>query len=112
MRISDWSSDVCSSDLAGIIGTEAGALHRRDGDDARRDDVGNHAARDRALQRRGDHADLGGAAAHLADQREGHVVEEPAAAGVVQRHAEDEEADRSEERSVGKEWVSTCKYRW
>src|SRR3546814_9438662 len=32
MRISDWSSDVCSSDLEGRQGQEGGALHdRREG---------------------------------------------------------------------------------
>src|SRR5690606_30287306 len=80
-------------DAAGIVGAEAGALHRGNSDDAGRDHVGDHAAGDRALQGGGDHADLRCAAAHAADQREGDVVEEAAAAGVVERDAEDDEAD-------------------
>src|SRR3546814_5345957 len=67
MRISDWSSDVCSSDLQRVQHGMAGAVSRRAG--ALRDafaEVGGHAA----------------------------------------------EGARSEERSVGKECVSTCRSRW
>src|SRR3546814_6668870 len=85
MRISDWSSDVCSSDLHG----EAAAVHR------------GHAAR----------ADAG------ADEVVGIVAtefEERAGAGQVavpegERLAE---VERSEERRVGRECVSTCRSRW
>src|SRR3546814_3534432 len=68
MRISDWSSDVCSSDLA---------FHQRLADA------------------------LGDAAMHLAldDHRVDHFAE------VI-------DGDRSEERRVGKECVSTCRSRW
>src|SRR3546814_1198702 len=65
MRISDWSSDVCSSDLLGAQHTFTGAGFRLD-------DFG-----------------LG---------RDGH--------GLSLR------ANRSEERRVGKECVSTCRSRW
>src|SRR3546814_12119720 len=85
MRISDWSSDVCSSDLSRggiisscIIGAAALAL----------------VARVLVLQRGGivvEHQAL------LASQRD-----EAAALG----------AARSEERRVGKECVSTCRSRW
>src|SRR3546814_6418603 len=67
MRISYWSSDVCSSDLIA-------------------DDDGGQLVHQRRGQRHGDHAEVG-----RCDQR---------------RH------ERSEERRVWKECVSTCRSRW
>src|SRR3546814_13546540 len=102
MRISDWSSDVCSSDLPvalpmevvghtvlarrRLVETAAGGRHQPN--------FLAHGLRD-ALRRgrsRHHHVDLGG-------QRKGrlHVVLQ---------------VDRSEERRVGKECVSTCKSSW
>src|SRR3546814_12039580 len=83
MRISDWSSDVCSSDL---------------GDDA--DDA--------ALHRPGEHADRPGSRSGAGDRRG------RAAGGVVPgcRPVFANAGRRSEERSVGKECVSTCRSRW
>src|SRR3546814_4069215 len=77
MRISDWSSDVCSSDLAFAVADPAPveAEHRM----ARR--------RDALRQRR-------------------HAAMRAAADFIAARH------DRSEERRVGKECVSTCRSRW
>src|SRR3546814_2706398 len=72
MRISDWSSDVCSSDL---IGVSAYGLY-----DVRELDVWRI----------------------LRDRDEGRPV-------VRIRELSD---DRSEERRVGKECVSTCRSRW
>src|SRR3546814_5183110 len=81
MRISDWSSDVCSSDLA--VEIEPQPFARRDADMAA---IG---ARDRRMLRVhrqvGDMDDIAGVAA---------------------------KRDRSEERRVGKECVSTCRSRW
>src|SRR3546814_18262225 len=78
MRISDWSSDVCSSDLpfgAGIdrndVPARGGKLHR------------------------------------LAAGRGAEVEHRPAFAGAQQSCGQ-----RSEERRVGKECVSTCRSRW
>src|SRR3546814_7392961 len=68
MRISDWSSDVCSSDLV----AEHGAHH-------------------------GQRRDLADALHGCARRRERHRA--------IPR-------DRSEERRVGKECVSTCRSRW
>src|SRR3546814_12406380 len=65
MRISDWSSDVCSSDL--LAGVQRLAAVRR-----------------------------------LVDFE----------AELLQDAAGGEPHDRSEERRVGKECVSTCRYRW
>src|SRR3546814_3388411 len=64
MRISDWSSDVCSSDLQPVLRRLAVLAHHDD----------------RRLDRR---------------EHRQHQVEE-----------------RSEERRVGKECVSTCRSRW
>src|SRR3546814_5456408 len=84
MRISDWSSDVCSSDLPVLVLLGEQVV----------DDGG-----DLALQREGEHAHDG------VPQQPGHQVE---------AHHEEEPGDeqRSEERRVGKECVSTCRSRW
>src|SRR3546814_8496864 len=92
LRISDWSSDVCSSDLL----------------------------RPRGLQRQGagtvsraveaDHLPLGRVPQHaegVAADAVGHGLEE--AQGRIDG---DGRVDRSEERRVGKECVSTCRSRW
>src|SRR3546814_20791207 len=80
LRISDWSSDVCASDLLGLV---VGDLCQRLEAVGGGDHVGAL-----ALEQR-----LGGAPDRL---------------GVVDHH----HAERSEERRVGKECVSTCKSRW
>src|SRR3546814_3378828 len=84
MRISDWSSDVCSSDL--LAGPD---LHA--GGEGRGPPVPAHVL--------GAHGD-GGHALGGERPREGRHVHE---AGHVLR---------SEERRVGKECVSTCRSRW
>src|SRR3546814_19953213 len=105
MRISDWSSDVCSSDLG--IGPEI---------EGRRADIFGIAGRQ----------PHGAERAHVQPQasRAGTAVEEehyrPLGAGpsAVQRIGRVEDAGlglahgRSEERRVGKEWVSTCRSGW
>src|SRR3546814_2764572 len=78
MRISDWSSDVCSSDL--------------------------HAFVDRAADRH-----------HLADRFHGRGQKRLRALELFKRKTRnlgDDIIDRSEERRVGKECVSTCRSRW
>src|SRR3546814_19149548 len=106
MRISDWSSDVCSSDLTGLRRPldRLAAAHRADETalalrlqliaqarrvGARREAVDRQAIISAALHRRG-----------VARSRE---IPEHAVA-LLQR--------RSEERRVGKECVSTCRSRW
>src|SRR3546814_15070010 len=101
MRISDWSSDVCSSDLLAVAqdrmlaqaeaGADAGAVDRR-------------------LEQR-----LAQAVAFRIV-----VVGEALPVGVTidadglaaQRHGSEQHVARSEERRVGKECVSTCRSRW
>src|SRR3546814_8094432 len=89
LRISDWSSDVCSSDLVGsgrlTTGQDAQALFV---------DVALHLV-DLVV----DLAHLLGQAGIGLDQRGHRVVD-------LLFH------QRSEERRVGKECVSTCRSRW
>src|SRR3546814_16999659 len=86
MRISDWSSDVCSSDLA------CRPAHR----DARR-----------AIPAR---RDPGGVAGRRAGARGVRVRR--CRCRRARRPALPARAARSEERRVGKECVSTCRSRW
>src|SRR3546814_15911111 len=85
MRISDWSSDVCSSDLDArgctrpVLPTTANARAVRERQDGRRPRSGR-------------------AVASLTDRRSASRSRTT--------------ATRSEERRVGKECVSTCRSRW
>src|SRR3546814_11954956 len=81
MRISDWSSDVCSSDLRGVV---RGPPHAQ---------IPEHV--------------LGAPG----DARVG-AVGVPVEPDVLELQPRREVDDRSEERRVGKECVSTCRYRW
>src|SRR3546814_19331706 len=93
MRISDWSSDVCSSDLA--LGNQAG-----DDQACRRAQIGRH---DRRTFETLDAGDNGGIA--FDQNLRAHAVH------LVEVH----EAildNRTDKRSVGKECVSTCQSRW
>src|SRR3546814_16760086 len=102
MRISDWSSDVCSSDLlvAGEAGLALAALHG-DGGDLRVEAPIRLRLREAALRPFGPAVlriprDLGSG-----DQILRMPARMPAGKGV-----------RSEEHRVGKGCVSTCKVRW
>src|SRR3546814_18233210 len=98
MRISDWSSDVCSSDLhghdakGGAVSSDADTLWPRVAEGLRRD-LGVRTF-DHWLKpvRFADYCALSGV-----------VTLE-----TVSRFS----ANRSEERSVGEEWVSKCRSRW
>src|SRR3546814_15368304 len=94
MRISDWSSDVCSSDLGeqrqavGILRARPARQHD--------DEIGDMAVHDEGF----------GAVQPIAaalDRRRGQLDPAHVPAAVVLR---------SEERRVGKECVSTCRSRW
>src|SRR3546814_4238509 len=80
MRISDWSSDVCSSDLVAIVAKHDGLAHA-------------------AAQ----------VVAALAAEHDGIAV---AVEPVVAACRRIDRTERSEERRVGKECVSTCRSRW
>src|SRR3546814_14075249 len=120
MRISDWSSDVCSSDLVLLVEQLA------------RDDTAVEARvfgdlADRSLQRTTDDVDAAGLVfvdARQAFERLGRVQQRRTAAGddaFFDRGAGRVEGvvdailaflHRSEERRVGKECVSTFRPRW
>src|SRR3546814_10625619 len=87
MRISDWSSDVCSSDLQ--------QDHEADQDGLRR-----------SLDQRDDQQDE----PQRAEARV-HEGDRPRRKLVAQ-YMRGKEDTRSEERRVGKECVRTCRYRW
>src|SRR3546814_12722794 len=95
MRISDWSSDVCSSDLrAGVIAAFG---------------VGRHLALEVADERR----NILDAAGQAGDLEHNHA--EPEEQVFAEFAFGDRGAEilvgRSEERRVGKECVSTCRSR-
>src|SRR3546814_13229266 len=94
MRISDWSSDVCSSDLLRLPDT--------------------HDANPVLRNARG--VDQTIADCERTDRgREIAAVSGPVDEGLVDRHLPETIVDvviRSEERRVGKEGVSTCRSRW
>src|SRR3546814_12880279 len=98
MRISDWSSDVCSSDLRlgrHAADVDAGAA---DGAVADQRDLGAFlGSRD------------GGGEPGRSRADHGEVVP---AVGIVAGTAAIQHVRRSEERRVGKECVSTCRTRW
>src|SRR3546814_14979342 len=95
MRISDWSSDVCSSDLR-FVASEA---------DAAVFALGNGPTRDHCEKKRPEvEAAL---SAHFGRPIRLRLVVEDDAAGSPSRPTA-----RSEERRVGKECVSTCRSRW
>src|SRR3546814_13503971 len=94
MRISDWSSDVCSSDLGQADRIARLKLRPDFGRDQRRMFVAHE----------GEEGGFGRAALH---RRDAAVGRERLVSGVDR----DESAVRSEERRVGKECVSTCRSR-
>src|SRR3546814_2626108 len=98
MRISDWSSDVCSSDLeiSGAIADNRGNVEKLIADAA--------LTMENLRQATGD---LESMAASL--QTNVETLTTRADDTLV---AFESMASRSEERRVGKEWVSTCRSRW
>src|SRR3546814_13381881 len=117
MRISDWRSDVCSSDLRAKLEAQGGIhAHRIQKLAAHEFD-----ARDVGLRRpdvflyKGDAVDGGlkGLAIDVVFQRLDAVEQLHAQAFARAVVLGDERSrHRSEERRVGKECVSTCRYRW
>src|SRR3546814_1472124 len=82
MRISDWSSDVCSSDLPAMR-TQCG---HREASRMTSDDIQRRAADRTGRAKYGN--------------------------GALSAHNPSRSLHRSEERRVGKECVSTCRSRW
>src|SRR3546814_13227863 len=100
MRISDWSSDVCSSDL--WVSTYTKALQRQLGHETARVYPDPAVRRARVVTRKGRENYL--CLLNLEDALQGGFAGR--AAILAQLVA------RSEERRVGEECVSTCKSRW
>src|SRR3546814_15608935 len=103
MRISDWSSDVCSSDLLG------GARRILDlGRQLRAQDRRAHARRYQDRETEIQHRRLPAeetAAAYLDGGQRGELPR-------YSRNTAATARTRTEERRVGKECVSTCRSRW
>src|SRR3546814_17173564 len=97
MRISDWSSDVCSSDLVEILKLEDIFRIRQPLVVA---EFVAHIGQDQQARRD--------------PQRQPGDVDDRISAVLGKRAQGDREiiAPRSEESRVGKEWVSTCRSRW
>src|SRR3546814_19853717 len=97
MRISDWSSDVCSSDLLGGQGADP----RRAAPGCRR----RPALRQRGGRGRGGSQAAGQPPGDAADRSQGQ-------AGALGLRGSGGCLRRLEERRGGKECVSTCRPRW
>src|SRR3546814_19499459 len=100
MRISDWSSDVCSSDLRA---REAAEQVR-----GRLAQIASDAERESALSQDAEEtvSRLAAETEQLEALRAGEAEAQSAAESGVA------EAQRTEERRVGQECVSTCRSRW
>src|SRR3546814_15005028 len=92
MRISDWSSDVCSSDLYGGV-LSAYGMGLADQIDIRQQTV------EQILEP--------GLLPALESNR--RQLEATAAQGLGERHGQDDAVRRSEERRVGQEGVRKCR---
>src|SRR3546814_15999501 len=105
VRISDWSSDVCSSDLAlyqrGADADRYGIAAVRRRDDAGARTLGRRARRDRGADRARERADRGCA---RGDHRRAFRAVGVSGDGL--------RPQRAEERRVGKECVSKSRSRW
>src|SRR3546814_12750787 len=111
MRISDWSSDVCYSDLIGAFlatDEDAGAHERCEQEDlmgALRQCVGRLSEREQMVLQLYFFEEL--------NLHEIGLTLDVSAARICQIKREAMiKVDRSEERRVGKECVSTCRSRW
>src|SRR3546814_17933395 len=115
MRISDWSSDVCSSDLRSQQRREALAVF-----DLAERLVALKPAQLQALPLpqaiREQIAQAQAISTHIAHKRQVQFLaktmrsEDDATLAAIRAHVE--HSKRSEERRVGKECVSTCRSRW
>src|SRR3546814_16006718 len=108
MRISDWSSDVCSSDLqrAAVGAQRAG----------RRVGAGGDAVEQHRLGQRADDAfGIVGGNVEKADLFQMRIVQHVGEArnlGTGDVEGRQRCDPRSEERRVGKEWARPCRFRW
>src|SRR3546814_14271038 len=110
MRISDWSSDVCSSDLVVAAGADRAEIETRAEIARTSGQDGDARVPVFRESREG-----------FAKRECGEGIDRIALCGAVDRYDRDRailrnndahRARRSEERRVGKECVSTCRSRW
>src|SRR3546814_16332407 len=100
MRISDWSSDVCSSDLSPFVRARGVFSHRRS------HRCGAESAINISLSGgAGGPPRLMYVAGRISDRDIAAIRERTRIEDIVGEY-------RSEERRVGKEGVSTCRSRW
>src|SRR3546814_15572428 len=105
MRISDWSSDVCSSDLGSLRSCRSldlGVAYLERGHEFLRQDRNEPVVPAFSIGKQIVHTGFG---RRILAQHADHAFREEWA------HP-DEHAIRSEERRVGKECVSPCRSRW
>src|SRR3546814_15856537 len=99
MRISDWSSDVCSSDLADLsLALEAGIKNPVDHEQGSLDAAHPSQCEGQLILTR----ERGELAKNLAGGDDPRC----------DRRHDAQDVGRSEERRVGQECVSTCRTRW
>src|SRR3546814_14428278 len=98
MRISDWSSDVCSSDLTKKVW----------------DRWGGEMSKKSAVRRHRKTLPLGDRDLVINDSEAAELYGDidPGRESLPAPSHQRERPTRSEERRVGKECVSTCRYRW
>src|SRR3546814_11096217 len=110
MRISDWSSDVCSSDLRG---SDSRVIHFRDGDAYLdyQQQFGERAIYD-VMTGHVQGVDKDIAAIETFGPNPDHTFRMLRDRAYQQRVEANPVEKRSEERRVGKECVSTCSSRW
>src|SRR3546814_19022464 len=101
MRISDWSSDVCSSDLHHIF-----IAHIEGGDGFRSIRIDDEERRQLTLVGKAHYRELS-VVRHFGGLDGGRSLHDVVGVARAFQHAN----IRSEERRVGKECVSTCRYR-
>src|SRR3546814_12897969 len=108
MRISDWSSDVCSSDLNAGAGSELHLASEAGTKSPVLMTSAESSGTSRIYVR-------GGSVSMMIRQRPGRrpdIPNRPAALVNTEIFSRSGSASRSEERRVGKECVSTCRSRW
>src|SRR3546814_12664074 len=108
MRISDWSSDVCSSDLIGALwGRSSNGAYAYGAAKAGIHQLTRMLASDLTAQ--GVNVNAIAPGFFPSDMTDGFLKAVP---GLKEQMIAGIPAGRSEERRVGKECVSTCRSRW
>src|SRR3546814_12932423 len=117
MRISDWSSDVCSSDLGGILLTHAGGANGFTPLVVKR----THDVVVRHIRVRTDRngEERGGNDAFTIEDSSNVILDHVSGSWALDENVNGQGQNdlitvswRSEERRVGKEWGSTVRSRW